>query len=53
MMFCYILFHTQPYKDVLVTSYICNICNIKTQVMAVNVHGSQSFDLLQHCFIYN
>ncbi len=28
MMLCYILCCTQPYKDVLVTSYISNICNL-------------------------
>ncbi len=31
MMLCYILCCTQPYNDLLVTSYICNICNLLDQ----------------------
>ncbi len=30
-MLCYILCCTHPYKDLLVTSYICNICNLMEQ----------------------
>ncbi len=47
-MLCYILCRTHPYKDLLITSYICNICNLLDQHATLREGSSQNNVILQY-----